>query len=438
MRRPFTLYKEKTKSGMVWYARFWDETAQRYKHSRSTGVPVEGKKERRYEAEKAAEKLVAEVTATITASLAKVVSSQPPQPIPVTVTNAVADTPLITYLENFWTPESDYAHFKRDVEKDPLDPYYISMNHDDVRRHVQPFPIFQNLTVGTLNKAILKKWMIWLAGRRKITQKKDGTITDHGTISSRRANSIMQTVRVAIRYAFDNEDIPSDPFHKLGEVTEIEKEKGVLTFDERELLTTLPITNYKARLAMLLGSYCALRRGEIRGLQWGDIANGIITVQHNYQDKGGLKLPKYKSIRKVTITSAIQDILDYVYKKAIVKKDGVEIHPSPDSYIFVSPKNAKKPVSTNFFRNAVKNELINLGITVAQQKERFLSPHSLRHTFVTLAQLAGIPDVIIRALAGHKSEQSQRKYSHVPQVINFADVRKRLEAPLYQPLKATA
>jgi hypothetical protein len=37
MRRPFTLYKEQTKSGTIWYARFWDETVQKYAHSRTTG-----------------------------------------------------------------------------------------------------------------------------------------------------------------------------------------------------------------------------------------------------------------------------------------------------------------------------------------------------------------------------------------------------------------
>ena len=57
MRCPFTLYKEKPKSGTFWYACFWDEAVQKYKHSRSTGILVEGKNERRYEAEEAARKL---------------------------------------------------------------------------------------------------------------------------------------------------------------------------------------------------------------------------------------------------------------------------------------------------------------------------------------------------------------------------------------------
>jgi len=50
-RKPFVLYKKETKSGVVWYARFWDETTRRYAVTRSTGVLVGGKKQRRYEAE---------------------------------------------------------------------------------------------------------------------------------------------------------------------------------------------------------------------------------------------------------------------------------------------------------------------------------------------------------------------------------------------------
>jgi integrase len=76
----------------------------------------------------------------------------------------------------------------------------------------------------------------------------------------------------------------------------------------------------------------------------------------------------------------------------------------------------------------VDKELAAIGISMAQQKERNLTPHSLRHTFVTLAQLAGISDVEIRALSGHKDAAVMGKYSHVPQVINFEEARKKLDA----------
>jgi len=59
--KPFTLYQKEIQAGPVWYARFWDETARRYAVTRSTGVPVEGKKQRRYEAEQAARKMLPQI-----------------------------------------------------------------------------------------------------------------------------------------------------------------------------------------------------------------------------------------------------------------------------------------------------------------------------------------------------------------------------------------
>ena len=185
MRRPFTLYKEKTKSGTFWYARFWDEAAMKYKHSRSTGILVEGKKERRHEAEEAARRLFDKLAITksnVTNTLA-------------THDLTIADMPLIEYLSNFWTHNSEYAQYKRDVKKKPLTPGYIENNHEDIRRHVEPFSGFDDVTVGSLNKAILKKWLIWLAGRKIIRRKKDGTIIEGDTITGRRANIVIQSVR---------------------------------------------------------------------------------------------------------------------------------------------------------------------------------------------------------------------------------------------------
>jgi len=413
MRYSFTLVKVKSKIGTIWHARFWDENLKKYAHSRSTGVLVEGKKENRREAEEVARKILAEnseTKSTATITLFNPTNSQKTK---------TANTPLFDYLKNFWTPNSEYAQFKRDVQKNPLTINYIKMNHDDIRRHVEPFPDFAGLTVGNLTKAILKKWLIWLAGRKATRLKKDGTIIEGKILSGRRANSVVQAVRVAIRWAVDNDEIDIDPFQRLGEVSEDIKEKGVLTFEERKKLTTLPIVDYRSRLVMLLGSYCGLRRGEIRGLQWGDISDGLITVQHNYIDKEGVKKPKYNSIRKVPITTDVQKTLNIAMENAF--------NTSPENFIFESPLTKGKPLSNNFFRNSVTKELESIGITEAQQKAKNISCHSLRHTFITLAQLSGVPEVVVRALAGHKSEQVHHKYIHVPQVIDFNDARKKLE-----------
>jgi len=443
MRRPFTLYKEVTKSGTIWYARFWDETAQKYNHSRSTGVLVEGKKERRFEAEEAARKLLVELTTAPAPKKTNTITANPPASdfqYPQTPTiqqkaNTVADTPLIEYLENFWTPESEYASFKKNVLKTPLTASYIEMNHEDIRRHVQPYPGFEGITVGGLNKAILKKYLIWLAGRRKQTKMKNGTVKIGEPISGHRANSILQAIRVAVRWAVDNDEIPTDPFRKLGDVTEFLKEKGVLTLEERNNLINLPIKDYRNRLILLLGCLCGMRRGEMRGLQWGDIEGGLIHIRHNFIDKEGLKNPKYDSIRKVPIPAAVQELLNIALEKAKekdLKKDKEidkekDLATSPTAFILASPERKGLPLNNNFFREGVKEELTALGINEAQQKERFITCHSLRHTFITLAQITGIPDVVISALAGHKSLKTTGKYSHVPQVLDFNEARKKID-----------
>jgi integrase len=437
MRYPYTLYKVKSKLGIMWHARFWDETLQKYAHSRTTGILAEGKKENRREAEDAAKKLyqdfITQRNEAETIGNVQVTRSKP-------VIKTVANTPLVEYLSDFWTAESEYAKFKRDVKLDPLTPEYIKNNFNDVRRHVQPFEGFEGVTVGSLSKATLKKWLIWLAGRRKTRTKKDGTIIDEGQITGRRANTIIQSVRVAVRWAVDNEEIENDPFHKLGEVTEVNKEKGVLTFEERKILTELPVTdkNYKQRLMMLLGSFCGLRRGEMRGLLWGDIANGLINVQHNYINGEGIKKPKCNSVRNVPITSVVQNLLDFARKEQEAQdiKNKRPVNTSPERYVFESPKFIGKPLSNNFFRDRMEIELLNLGINTTQQEERFLSCHSLRHTFVTLAQLSGIPDVEIRAMTGQKSASVMNRYSHVPQVINYDEARRKLETQIVFKPKA--
>jgi hypothetical protein len=207
MRRPYTLYKETLKIGTFWYARFWDESLKKYAHSRSTGIPVEGKRERRWEAEKTAEALCAEFANPQTkeppsSSAVPIISSKPLTSKAALPAPTVADMPLIQYLEEFWTENSEYAR---------------------------------------------------IAGRNTLRRKKDGTVFENKIMSGRRANSVLQSMRVAIRWAVDNEDLAIDPFRRLGEVAENLREKGVLTLEERNTLIAAPISDPRCRLAVLLG-----------------------------------------------------------------------------------------------------------------------------------------------------------------------------------------
>jgi integrase len=89
-----------------------------------------------------------------------------------------------------------------------------------------------------------------------------------------------------------------------------------------------------------------------------------------------------------------------------------------------------KPPNTKYFQRALQKELDVIGISGNEQRRRNLTFHSLRHSYITLGRLAGISDLEIQALAGHKSGAMMERYSHASQVLDFAAAREKLESVL--------
>jgi integrase len=167
---------------------------------------------------------------------------------------------------------------------------------------------------------------------------------------------------------------------------------------------------------------CGLRRGEVRGLQWGDIGDGLITVCHNWIDDEGIKAPKCKggvlreNKRPVPFLASVADAIEAVRH--------ISRNPAPDHFVFEGLYRPGEPLGNNFFRRALTVELLTIGINKmttngegkkviddSEQRRRNLTFHGLRHTFVTLGRLAGISDMEIQTLAGHKSGAMMEWYS---------------------------
>ncbi|MDR1106389.1 MAG: hypothetical protein LBL44_08535, partial [Treponema sp.] len=186
MRRP-TLYKHRG----TWYARIWDTGDKKYR-SHSLKIPVEGKRERRREAEEAA-RILAERLAEEAVRLAeeKREAEQAGQ------SNPLAGAPLIPYLENFWQADSEYAKEKALVEQSPVSAHYLLSNRQLVKNKAAPFPGFAGVTLGGLTKAMLRQWKLWMA--------------ENGT-SGRMINGALLALRVPVRRAFNDDLIPADPF----------------------------------------------------------------------------------------------------------------------------------------------------------------------------------------------------------------------------------
>jgi integrase len=379
-RSPYYLYKKATKSGDIWYAAFWDNEARRYAITRSTGIIAGGKKQRKAEAEKAAQALLPGIF------------------------KKAPDILFTRYVSDFWRPESPYVKERATVKQKPLSAYYIKMNHQAVERHMETYPPFHDLTLGNLSPRHIRDWLSWMAQKG---------------LAGRSINSVLQAMRVAVRYAVAMEELEKDPFHHIEEAAENIKEKGVLNYSEVSRLLNSPIHDPRTRLAVLLGLLCGMRRGEVRGLQWGDIDNELVFIHHNYINEDGLKSPKCGSTRQVPLPSHVLEVLELLRQK--------RKNLNPDGYVLDSDYYPGKPLGNHFIHLSLEQELRFIGIAPDEQKRRNLTFHGLRHSFVTLGRMAGISDFEIQALAGHKSGSMMEHYSHASQVIDFATTKEKLE-----------
>jgi integrase len=333
------------------------------------------------------------------------------------------DKPLVQYIAGFWTPNSSYIRECAQVKKKPLSAGYIKLHHEDVKRHIDPFPGFRGATLQNLSAGMIRDWMTWAAEKG---------------MSGRRINTVLQSMRVAVRYAVAREEISRDPFKNIGKAEEQPREKGVLSPGEITALIRAPTKDPRTRLTVLLGILCGLRRGEIRGLLWGDIGEGLITVCHNWINGEGMKSPKCKggilreNSRVVPFPASVALAIESVRQ---ISRDQ-----SPDHFVFEGMYRPAEPLGNNFFRHALVVELLATGINRlttdrngkkviddSEQRRRNITLHGLRHSFITLGRLAGISDIEIQAMTDHKSQQMTERYSHASQVLDFQTAREKLE-----------
>jgi site-specific recombinase XerC len=131
------------------------------------------------------------------------------------------------------------------------------------------------LTLDGLTVDALEKWRTWLSGRG---------------LSARGINICLQCVKVPMGEAFRRGLVKSNPCADVKNSVETRTEKGILTENEARTLIGLLNTDGgdpRQLAAVLLAPGCGLRRGEIRGLEWMDIKDGLIHVRDSFGGQAG-------------------------------------------------------------------------------------------------------------------------------------------------------
>jgi integrase len=224
-----------------------------------------------------------------------------------------------------------------------------------------------------------------------------------------------------VRHAVERGDLPADPLASVKKATEAPRERGVLLPSEVIALIGAPESDPRVKAALLLAALGGLRRGEVRGLLWGDIneAEGVIHIVHNYIDEEGVKVCKWGSSRRVALHSGIIDALAEV--RTISSATG------PADFALFDMNRSDRPISETVLKRGFRRMLRGIGIDEMARAARNITFHGLRHSFITMARSSGLPDVTVQALAGHKTARMMDRYTHTAEIIDFQDARARME-----------
>jgi integrase len=231
-------------------------------------------------------------------------------------------------------------------------------------------------------------------------------------ISASTIRNAIIPVRVIFRRAITLGEVSANPTSGLELPNGIgRRERAASPEEAADLLAALP-KDLRPIYACVF--YGGLRRGELRGLRCEDVdlASGIITVRHGWDDQEGEILPKSeKGTRTVPITALLRDYL--AEHKTRTGRDGRD---------FVFGATADRPFTPSHVRRsaakawAAADEKEREKAKEERRKPKLLQPiglHECRHTFVSLMHDAGLSLERIGDYVGHSSTYMTDRYRHL-------------------------
>lgn len=204
-------------------------------------------------------------------------------------------------------------------------------------------------------------------------------------------NKFLAVIKAFYKYLYTEEEINID-----SKILFIKKSKGIykekLWLDKEEIekyINSISCIRTKAMVEMLC--YTGMRYSEIINITIEDFLNGktIITGKGNKQREVFFGNEKLK-----------EDVSNYILtkRKRIIKKTGKNT-----DILFINNK-GNKIIAQNFIRSLKLYAKFNRG--------NEMSPHKLRHSFITNALLQGEPIAVVRDAVGHSNIAVTNSYAH--------------------------
>lgn len=159
-------------------------------------------------------------------------------------------------------------------------------------------------------------------------------------------------------------------------------------------------------VAMLLASEAGLRIGEIRGLQWTDIKDGVVTVRRSYDDREQLSAPKNGKPRAIPVSPALAAAfaeLAKAPKRAIWILSALE--PGKRGRNVIHVRDGHLAYTTVI--KAMKRYYRDAKLEITEDVDPW---HALRHTFGTELAGSNVPLPVVQRLMGHSDIRTTMRY----------------------------
>lgn len=204
-------------------------------------------------------------------------------------------------------------------------------------------------------------------------------------------NKFLAIVKTFYKYLYTEENIEVD-----NKIFFIKKSKGVykekLWLDKDDMekyINSIKCVRTKAMVEMLC--YTGMRYSELINITIEDFLNGKAVIN----GKGNKQREVFFGNEKLQ-----EDVYNYILSKRnnIIKRTGVDT-----DLLFIN-NNGNKMFEQSFVRTLKKYAKFNRG--------NEMSPHKLRHSFITNALLSGEPISVVRDAVGHSSITTTNNYAH--------------------------
>lgn len=266
-----------------------------------------------------------------------------------------------------------------------------------LRRHLRPW--LDGKRIDRMRPADVARWAKDLSAR----------LTD-GTLAPKTYNNVLGCFSAACAFAVGQRWMRTSLADGLRRAKVIRGELQVFTANQRRALLAAAADD-RLRLALRIALYAGLRRGELCGLQWGDLLPGTdarLFVQRVVVVTGAIRPPKTATSRR-TVDVPPSVVTAWTQARGTA---------SPTGWVLPSASDPSTPMHPDVLQQTVTPAFLAAGLPP--------SLHACRHTYASLLIDQGETLKYVSAQLGHASIQiTSDRYGHL-----FAESRRAAMARL--------